>query len=842
MATPTHPQAFDYPFVRAFAAGRFSAVAGYQIISVAVGWQLYERTGQAWALGLVGLFEVAPVLLLMVAAGSAADRYPRRLVGMLAHGVLALAAAGLALVTWANAPVPLVYALVVLVGMGRAFAAPAVNTILPQLLPATVFASVNAWVASSTQLAAILGPAAGGAIIAVTGSSTAAFAVAAAAEAVFVILLLTRVPKAPASGPSAVRGGVLAGLSFVSRSPVFLAAITLDLFAVLFGGAVALLPIFAKDILQVGPAGLGWLRAAPAAGALLMALVTTRLPPWERPGRVLLIAVAGFGMAMVGFGLSRHVGALAGLPVHHRHLRQRQRRHPPDAGADDHARRPARAGLGGEAPVRQHVERNRRVRERRHRRPVRSDRLGGRRRPPHDRRRRPGDLGVAGAGSPRPPSHAAADGTQSGTVSIARSIILKASDSIWLREHGTKAPFVRRAVARFMPGETFDDMLGAARAMTELGVAGVFTRLGENVKDRAEADEVAAHYLDGIARVRALGLSCEPSIKLTQLGLDIDREFAYAHALRLAQAAHEAGSYFWVDMEQSSYVDVTLDIVRRLREAVPSVGVCLQAYLMRTGEDLHDITGRGIGVRLVKGAYKEPLNVAYPVKADVDENYYALAQSMLGAESRAAGARAVFGTHDVALIARIRRHAAEAGIPPSQVPVPHAVRHPARRTAAPGARRRGGPRPHRLWLVLVPLVHAAPGRTAGERVVRGEEPLRLGAAADLRDLRVALIMDPLQIAAVIRLERGARFRIPCRGQRRLEHDVLLRELGLRGLPHFGDARFLLVGQGLFGRPAVRVLLAQARHGDLQRGFRCVVVVFHSADHMIGGWMKVKSSD
>jgi proline dehydrogenase len=249
-------------------------------------------------------------------------------------------------------------------------------------------------------------------------------------------------------------------------------------------------------------------------------------------------------------------------------------------------------------------------------------------------------------------------------VSIARSIILKASDSLWLREHGTKAPFVRRAVARFMPGETFDDMLGAAREMSALGVAAVFTRLGENVKDRAEADEVAAHYLDGIARVRALGLACEPSIKLTQLGLDIDREFAYAHALRLAQAAHGAGSYFWVDMEQSSYVDVTLDLVRRLREAVPSVGVCLQAYLVRTSEDLKDITRRGIGVRLVKGAYKEPSNVAYPVKADVDENYFALAQSMLGAESREAGSRAVFGTHDVALIARIRAHAAGAEIVP----------------------------------------------------------------------------------------------------------------------------------------------------------------------------------
>jgi proline dehydrogenase len=248
-------------------------------------------------------------------------------------------------------------------------------------------------------------------------------------------------------------------------------------------------------------------------------------------------------------------------------------------------------------------------------------------------------------------------------VSIARSLILKASDSVWLREHGTKAPFVRRAVSRFMPGETFDDMIGAARGMAAVGVSGVFTRLGENVKDRAEADEVSAHYVDGIARVRALGLDCEPSIKLTQLGLDIDREFAYAHARRLAVAAHEAGSYFWVDMEQSSYVDVTLDIVRRLREEVPSVGVCLQAYLMRTDADLADIAGRGIGVRLVKGAYKEPPTVAFPKKADVDDNYFALARKMVGPEAREAGSRAVFGTHDAALIARIRQHAAGAAVP-----------------------------------------------------------------------------------------------------------------------------------------------------------------------------------
>lgn len=302
----SQPQALDYPFVRAFAAGRFSAVAGYQIVSVAVGWQLYEQTGAAWALGLVGLFEALPVFLFMAPAGQAADRFPRRRVGMLAHAGLALAAAALAVNAWLEGPVMVTYALVFAVGAGRAFGAPAVNTILPQLLPPVVFANLNAWVASTVQLAAITGPAAGGLIIAATGGSAAAFAAASAAEAIFVLLLM-RVPKAPAARAGHRRGGVLAGLRFVSRSSVFLAAITLDLFAVLFGGAIALLPIFAKDILEVGPSGLGWLRAAPAAGALTMALITTRLPPWQRPGRVLLAAVAGFGLAMIGFGLSRHL-------------------------------------------------------------------------------------------------------------------------------------------------------------------------------------------------------------------------------------------------------------------------------------------------------------------------------------------------------------------------------------------------------------------------------------------------------------------------------------------------------------------------------------------------------
>jgi proline dehydrogenase len=248
-------------------------------------------------------------------------------------------------------------------------------------------------------------------------------------------------------------------------------------------------------------------------------------------------------------------------------------------------------------------------------------------------------------------------------MSVGRTIFLKASDNQWLREHGTKAPFVRRAVSKFMPGESFDDMLVAARAMSVEGIGAVFTRLGENVRDLSEADAVAQHYVEGIGRIsQQAGLACEPSIKLTQLGLDINRELAYGHLRALASRAHDTGNYLWIDMEQSGYVDVTLDLTRRLRQEFPRVGVCLQAYLYRTREDLVDLMGRGIGIRLVKGAYNEPEAVAFPKKSDVDANYLALAQVMLDAGSRAGGARAVFGTHDTALIANIRRHAGTTGV------------------------------------------------------------------------------------------------------------------------------------------------------------------------------------
>jgi predicted MFS family arabinose efflux permease len=276
------------------------------MINVAVGWLLYERTADAWALGFVGVAELTPVLFLMVIAGNAADRYPRRNIGIFAHTVLTLAALALTLLSWREGPTWMIYAVLAMIGTARAFASPSVNTILPQLLDKTEFNNANAWLSSTFQLAAIIGPAAGGMLIAATGGATAAFALAAVGQLVFIAMLRAipvRVPPPAAARRSASE--IFAGFRFVRSNPLFLSAITLDLFAVLFGGAVALLPIYAKDILAVGPSGLGWLRAAPGLGALSMALATTRLRPWKRPGLVLLWVVAGFGVATIGFGLSR---------------------------------------------------------------------------------------------------------------------------------------------------------------------------------------------------------------------------------------------------------------------------------------------------------------------------------------------------------------------------------------------------------------------------------------------------------------------------------------------------------------------------------------------------------
>jgi MFS family permease len=299
--------ALRIPIVRNFAIGRVLSGLGQQIVSVTVGWELYERTHDAWALGLVGVFTLAPSLLLMLPAGNAADRYPRRNLALFAAFLTGIASLSLTAVSWTNGPVWLIYAILVLFGAARAIASPASGSILPQLLEPRQFANVNTWLISAMQLATITGPILGGGLIYLAGSAAWAYLVAAIFQFLFVGLLTTLPSIAPPKGAKRSLGDMFAGFSFMWRTPIFMAAITLDLFAVLLGGAVALMPIYAKDILMVGPGGLGLLRAATGIGAMVSLAAISRLPPWQKPGRVLVLAVTGFGLATIGFGLSTNL-------------------------------------------------------------------------------------------------------------------------------------------------------------------------------------------------------------------------------------------------------------------------------------------------------------------------------------------------------------------------------------------------------------------------------------------------------------------------------------------------------------------------------------------------------
>lgn len=241
-------------------------------------------------------------------------------------------------------------------------------------------------------------------------------------------------------------------------------------------------------------------------------------------------------------------------------------------------------------------------------------------------------------------------------MALMRSVLLVCSQSVWLRERATRLGFVRRAVSRFMPGETADDALASASKLKEQCIGTVFTNLGENVTDPGEARRVAEHYLDVLDRIKQLGLGTEISVKLTQLGLDLDPELCYANLAKLIERAGE-GSVVWIDMEASNYTDITLDLYRRARAAYPNVGVCLQAYLYRTEKDLESLIPLGPAIRLVKGAYKEPPDKAFPQKSQVDENYFKLVTRLLSPEARAAHLRAAIATHDRNLIQRITRYA-----------------------------------------------------------------------------------------------------------------------------------------------------------------------------------------
>ena len=248
-------------------------------------------------------------------------------------------------------------------------------------------------------------------------------------------------------------------------------------------------------------------------------------------------------------------------------------------------------------------------------------------------------------------------------MGLMRSLLLAGSESRWLRAQATRRAFVRRAVSRFMPGESLEDALGTAPALKEDGIGLVLTRLGESVSDAAEADAVAAHYLDALERIRATNVAAEISVKPTQLGLDIEPERCLAHLRALAGRAAALGNFVWIDMEQSRYVDATLDLTRRVRAEHANVGVCLQAYLFRTAQDVERLLPTGAGIRLVKGAYREPPAIAFPRKRDVDANYLTLGHRLLAVDARKAGVRAVFGTHDPRLLRAIVDHTAALGLP-----------------------------------------------------------------------------------------------------------------------------------------------------------------------------------
>lgn len=242
-------------------------------------------------------------------------------------------------------------------------------------------------------------------------------------------------------------------------------------------------------------------------------------------------------------------------------------------------------------------------------------------------------------------------------MSLARTLLLRASRSPWLAEQFRKRAFARRAVRKFMPGESLGEALDAAATLAQSGLGTVLTQLGEQVQNAAEAAAVRDHYVQVFDQIRQRSLPAHVSVKLTHLGLDVGREACIRHVLDLAAKARADRIFLWIDMEEARYVDATLEVYRRARADGPGIGVCLQAYLRRTPQDVAALLPIGPAIRLVKGAYRETADIALQQKLEVDAQYETLANQLLDATA-AGRATVVFGTHDVALIERIRALAA----------------------------------------------------------------------------------------------------------------------------------------------------------------------------------------
>jgi proline dehydrogenase len=239
-------------------------------------------------------------------------------------------------------------------------------------------------------------------------------------------------------------------------------------------------------------------------------------------------------------------------------------------------------------------------------------------------------------------------------VSVMRKVLLAMSTSTFLREQAAKRGFVRKSVSAFMPGEKLQDALAAAATLKPQKINTIITRLGEGVTKLDEAERVTQHYLDALETIKAAGLDTQISVKPTQLGLDLDAEQCQRNLDRICEKGERLGNVpVWIDMENSPYVDPTLKLYRKSKERYKGVGIAIQAYLFRSAKDIESLIPLGPAVRIVKGAYLEPPDVAYPKKSDVDENFYTLCCRLMAEDAQKSGTLLHIARHDIALSDRL---------------------------------------------------------------------------------------------------------------------------------------------------------------------------------------------
>ena len=250
-------------------------------------------------------------------------------------------------------------------------------------------------------------------------------------------------------------------------------------------------------------------------------------------------------------------------------------------------------------------------------------------------------------------------------MSLMRKALLATSTNAWMRERATKAAFVRRAVKAFMPGEKIEDALRAAKEQQRDGINTILTRLGENITLVEEAEEVTLHYLDVLDKIAAAGLDAHISIKPTQLGLDQDPALCRRNLDRIIERVEQRNNFLWIDMEYSRYVDPTLELFRYGRAKTAKIGIAIQAYLYRTEKDIESLVPLGSAVRMVKGAYLEPPDVAFPKKGDTDENFYKMCVRLLQPDAVTSGCLLHIATHDMTLVERLNSYIKQHNVPTS---------------------------------------------------------------------------------------------------------------------------------------------------------------------------------